>query len=306
MSNHDHDHDHHKPEPKEFSNPVLWTLGLVAIMIGLAWVFFHHIGVGLSHAKGESKFAMPQKGVAGPDHVALIALRSTDVLDRGEILYGKNCASCHGPNGDGNPSNITPHPRLFRTEGLQSKLGNGPYAWFEVLTKGYGAGMPGFRNLTPEDRYAVAHFVRERWIKPAGAAFYADVDAPDIAKTIPEAGGVAGAEEKIDPASVVPPLAVYGVMARQAAGVDEREVITWLARATAGAEGAEAAGLARLKALAVAQPAVVADLLTVARTGTVENLTRALAATTDSALALTRATDLNRLAARLVAAAPKG
>jgi hypothetical protein len=301
MSN--HAHDQHTPEPREFSHPVLWTIGLVAIMGGLGWVFFHYLGTGAVHVKGEPKFAMPVKGPSGPDHAALIAARGPEVLDRGEILYGKNCASCHGANGDANPSNIKPVPRLFRTEAMKNPLGNGPYAWYDVLSKGYGVGMPGFRNLPPADRYAVLHFVRERWIKPAGASFYVEVDAPEVAKQIPAAGGAASAEAVVDPATVVPPPAVYGVMAKQAAAVDDRAVVAWLDQAEAGADSSDSAGLAALRALARSRPALAADLLTAARAGGVPDLAKALAATVDPTLALMRATDLNRLAARLVAAA---
>jgi mono/diheme cytochrome c family protein len=304
MDNHGHDHGG-KPEPREFSNPVLWTVGLIAIMGALAWVFFHYLHVGVHHVQGEPKFAMPSKGAAGPDHAALIADRSPEVLDRGEIVYGKNCASCHGPTGDSNPNNIKPEPRHFRTEGMKNPLGDGPYAWYKVLTDGYGAAMPAFRSLTPADRYAVTHFIRERWIKPANAPFYVENDKDEVAKQIPAAGSAGASEAKVDLAKIVPPPAVYGVMARAAAGdsAARSATVAWLKTLTASADALDAPLVARLNGLAEQRPADADRLLAIARTGTAAELAAALAASPDPVLALARAADLNRLAVRLIAAA---
>jgi len=304
MDNHGHDHSG-APEPREFSNPILWTVGLVAIMGALAWVFFHYLQVGGHHVIGEPKFAMPSKGVAGPDHAALIANRSPEVLDRGEIVYSKNCASCHGPNGDSNPSGTKPEPRHFRTEGMKSPLGDGPYAWYKVLTEGYGAAMPAFRSLPPADRYAVSHFIRERWIKPANAPFYADKDKDEVAKQIPAAGSAGASEAKIDVAKIVPPPAVYTVMARSAAADAPNRSATaaWLDKANDGADQVEAPLMERLNELARHRPGDADRLLALARGGTVDEVAKALAASPDPVLALARAADLNRLAARLIAAA---
>ena len=304
MDNHGNDHGG-APEPREFSNPVLWTVGLIAIMGTLAWVFLHYLHVGGHHVQGEPKFAMPSQGAAGPDHAALIAARTPEVLDRGELVYGKNCASCHGPNGDTNPSGIKPEPRHFRTEGLKNPLGDGPYAWYKVLSEGYGSAMPAFRSLPPADRYAVSHFIRERWIKPANAAFYVDKDKDEVAKQIPAAGSAGAGEAKIDITKIVPPPAVYTVMARTAvADAPSRSATAaWLKRVTAGADLSDAPLVNRLNEFARQRPGDADRLLAVAQKGNADELAKALASTSDPVLALARAADLNRLAARLVAAA---
>lgn len=301
MDSHGHD-PHPAPEPREFSHPVLWTAGLVAIIAGLGWVFFHQIAAGREGAKGEAKYTVP-KAASGPDHQALIADRSQAVLDRGEVLYGKNCASCHGAKGDSNPANITPVPRQFRSEALKNKLGSGPYAWYQVLTAGYGSGMPGFRNLSPEDRYAVTHFVRETWVKPNAAIYVAD-DAPEVAKQIPAKGG-ASAEAAVDPASVHAPAAVQGVMARLAAEQAPRRaaVAAWLERAAVGATGVEAAAVAALRLQAERRPAAVEGLLAGAGSGASALAEALLAAGGDPLFATIGRDDLQRVAARLAAAA---
>lgn len=287
-------------EPREFSHPVLWTAGLVAIIAGLGWVFFHQISAGREGAKGEAKFTVP-KPPSGPDHLVLIVDRSQAVLDRGEVLYGKNCASCHGAKGDANPANISPAPRVFKDEVLKNKLGGGPYGWYQVLTAGYGSGMPGFRNLSPEDRYAVAHFVRETWVKPNPAIYVAE-DAPDVAKQIPAKGGAA-AEAAVDPAAVHAPVAVQGVMARLAADQVPRRaaVAAWLTRAADGAVGIEAAGVAAVRTNAEGSPALVEDLLVRAAAG--GDLAAALASSGVPLFATLGRDDLQRVAVRLAAAA---
>lgn len=299
MDSHGHD-PHPAPEPREFSHPALWTAGLVAIIAALGWVFFHQIAAGREAAKGEPAYTVP-KAASGPDHQTLIADRSQAVLDRGEVLYGKNCASCHGAAGDSNPSNITPHPRVFKAEALRNKLGGGPYAWYLVLTNGFGSGMPGFRNLSPEDRYAVLHFVRETWVKPNSEIYAAD-DPPEVAKQIPAKGGAAG-EAAVDPATVHAPRAVQGVMARLAAAeaVRAAAVRDWLARA--GAAG-PLPGLDGVADLARRRSAGAQDLLALARRGEAAALAAALAdEDAEPALATMDRDDLQRLAARLVGAA---
>lgn len=213
-------HHEHVPganEPREFSSPLLWTVGLLVAVAGLAFVFFNAKQVGRQHARGEPVWALPATG-PGTDHAALIADRSQAVLDHGQVLYGKNCAQCHGPNGDTNQSNSHPAPRNFHSEKFLSKWGSGPYGFYMVLTDGYN-GMPAFRSLPPEDRYAVAHFVRETWMKPnADKTGFADKDAEAIAKQIPAAGaaGAAG-EAEIDPHAVRPPATTWPLMAAESA-----------------------------------------------------------------------------------------
>jgi mono/diheme cytochrome c family protein len=229
----DHQHVPGSSEPRELSHPLLWTLGLLASVSVLAWVFFHFKQVGRQDAAGEPVWTLPAKATAGPDHAALIADRSQAVLDRGEVLYGKNCAACHGPHGDTNPSNTNPPPRNFHTEPFKNPLGAGPYGFWMVLTNGYGSAMPAFRNLTPEDRYAVVHFVSETWMKPTNKAYAASDDAKVTAQ-IPAADAAgAGAEAEIDPLTVTPPETAYPLMAAVALkdATEQVRLERWLADA---------------------------------------------------------------------------
>lgn len=230
-----HEHVPGASEPREFSSPLLWTVGLLVAVAALAAVFFNLKQVGRQHARGEPVWKLPTTG-PGTDHAALIADRSQAVLDHGQVLYGKNCAQCHGPNGDTNPGNTNPHPRNFHDEKFTSKWGSGPYGFYMVLTDGFN-GMPAFRNLSPEDRYAVTHFVRETWMKPnAEKTGYADKDAEAIAKQVPAAGaGAGGGEAEIDPLAVKPPATTWPLMAAEsnADRAARERLVRWLADSAA-------------------------------------------------------------------------
>lgn len=253
----DHQHAPGSSEPRELTNPVLWTIGLLISVPGLLWLFLHFKQVGREEAAGEPVWTLPAKGSAGPDHAALIADRSQAVLDRGEVLYGKNCASCHGPQGNTNPSNVNPTPRNFHQDAFKNPLGAGPFGFWSVLTNGYGAAMPAFRNLSAEDRYAVVHFVSESWMKPTNKA-YAATDDAKVAAQIPAAGAAAaGGDKEIDPTQVVPPVTAYPLMAAVARqeSAEREHLVRWLSDAAtdSGVELAPAFG--RIRQIFPRQPA---------------------------------------------------
>jgi high-affinity iron transporter len=243
-----------------------------------------------------------RKPPPAPDHRALIADRSPAVLERGKALYAANCAACHGPAGDTNPANLSPTPRNFHREAMKNPLGSGPYAWYEVLSKGYGTGMPGFRTLPPTDRYAIVHFVRENWVKPT-PALYVD-DAPAVTAQIPAAGS---AEAVVDLDKVAPPAAVVPTMAFLAAKAQATSTATaaWLARARAAAPGDALVALAAERA--ASHPGTAARWLALASRRDAAGLAAALVAADGGiapapALVLAPADELARVAGRLIAA----
>lgn len=225
-------------KPREISHPALWAAGLVVAAGSMAWVFFHWLEVGMRHGRdaGPVEFKAP-KQAAPVDHPALLADRSQAVLDRGQQLFLKNCASCHGPEGDKNVTGSSPAPRNLKTEALKAEWGGGPYGFFLTLSKGMGQGMPGFANLAAQDRYAIVHFVRETWQK--GKPTYVE-DAPATAAQIPKPGAVAEGP-KVPPHLVEQHARLHPLMAvvardGTAAAAAARD---WLAAATADAAPAE-------------------------------------------------------------------
>jgi mono/diheme cytochrome c family protein len=195
-ASHDDAHAHAGPEPVEVTNPLLWTVFLLGASLVLVWWFFHWLASG--RVEGRRSDMIPQVGrstmAVEPDHKKLAADRSQDVIDHGALLYAKNCASCHGTNGDNPPSISGTPPRNFRADAFKNPLGGGPYGLFVVVTRGFGS-MPAFPSLSATDRYAVVQFVRETMVKPSNAKNYVANDADSVLKQIPPPGSAAAVDQ---------------------------------------------------------------------------------------------------------------
>lgn len=291
--------------PREYSHPILWTVGLVAAAGCMGWAFFHWLDVGMRHGRdaGPVRFAVAE--TAKPvDHPALIADRSQAVLDRGQQLYLRNCASCHGPNGDQNMTGSNPPPRNFKTEGYHAEWGGGPYGFYLTLTKGWGQGMPGFSTLEAADRYAITHFVRETWQK--GLPSYVADDKPEIAAQIPQPGGAADSGPRIPPHEVEQPAKLHPLMAYAARDGQVRldEAGQWIADAIARAQPADRGLLMRVQAAGRQRGGWLLDLHHAAKEGDRARVAALLTAADsgDAALALAPAASVDAAAAALLAA----
>ncbi len=256
-----------KSKTREFTHPLLWTAGLVVSAGAMGWVFFHWLDVGMQHGRDAGLVNFTQAETAKPvDHPALIADRSQAVLDRGQQVYLKNCASCHGPNGDQNMTGSNPPPRNFHSEGYNAPWGGGPYGFYLTLTKGYGQGMPGFANLEASDRYAITHFVRESWQK--GKPIYVEDDKPDVKAQIPQPGAVVDGP-RIAPHLVEQHERLHPLMAVAASEGTRRAMSsrTWLIEAASGAETAERRLLRRAARLPENRSGWIVQLHEAARSG---------------------------------------
>lgn len=257
---HDHDHSHHAPERPEVSSPLLWTVCILAIISFLAWMFFHYLASGRVVGRHHGLIHVEAAGEPEPDHIKLMADRSSAVIDQGAVIYGAKCASCHGAQGNSNPSNMNPPPRNFHNDGWKCQLGGGPYALYSVLTHGQNT-MPSFPGLTPAQRYAVIHFLRESWVKTANAKNYVDSDAPEVVKEIPPPGVAGHAEVVHDPSSVEIKAPVHALMAgiAQDQDVAVNELMAWIYAAGRSAPSTQVGAVQQLAALASIRPALVAQ-----------------------------------------------
>ena len=231
----------HVPDAPERSNPLLWTAGLLLIAIFLVAMFAHFYHVGAAHGREEGLIpatTREQKGPGEPDHLALIANKGADVLDHGAAVFGKNCATCHGPQGNANPTNMNPPPRNFWADTFKNPNGAGPYGLFTVVSNGYNGRMPAFPNLSAEDRYAVIHYVRETFIKPHNPNNYLEKDSKELTAKIPPKGSGGGGPQI--PVNEVPaPKEVFPLMEGIAAenAMETESARAWLTRAIDGSEG---------------------------------------------------------------------
>ena len=95
-----------------------------------------------------------------------------EVLHRGQERFEIFCAVCHGFDGKGNgkivqrgytppPNYVTDLSRGFQHRGIRIRLRDVPIGYFfEIISKGYGA-MPDHESqVPPQDRWAIAAYVR--------------------------------------------------------------------------------------------------------------------------------------------------
>lgn len=83
-----------------------------------------------------------------------------EILDRGENRYNISCLPCHGPLGDGNGMIVQ---RGFRRPPSyhDPRLKAAPSSYFyDVMTNGFGVMSSYTDQLTPEDRWKVAAYIR--------------------------------------------------------------------------------------------------------------------------------------------------
>lgn len=118
-----------------------------------------------------------------------------DVVNRGHDRFDIYCAQCHGRVGDGNgmiPSRGYRRPPSFHTETLR-KAPTGHL--FDVMTNGFGAMPPYGTMIPPQDRWAIAAYIKA--LQLSQNATVADIpvteraklDAPAATSTAPTHGG---------------------------------------------------------------------------------------------------------------------
>jgi putative heme-binding domain-containing protein len=95
------------------------------------------------------------------DHARIIKRYSKHDFETGGKIYRGLCINCHGA--DGNRPSL-PTARAFGTQKL--KYGSDPYSMFMTLTRGNGLMAP-TSHLSPQERYQVVHFIRQRFMEPS-------------------------------------------------------------------------------------------------------------------------------------------
>ncbi len=102
------------------------------------------------------------------------------VLERGCQRFEINCVPCHGETGEGNGIVVArgfPAPPSYHIERLRvAPVGH----FFDVMTHGYGAMFSQASRVTPEDRWAIAAYIRV--LQLSEHATLADVPTNEIAK----------------------------------------------------------------------------------------------------------------------------
>jgi mono/diheme cytochrome c family protein len=100
-------------------------------------------------------------GLRGTNLVEEIPLKVTrEFVERGQERFEIYCAVCHGPTGDGNGMIVQrgfPPPPSFHIDRLrEAPIGH----LYRVITYGYGIMFPYAARVAPEDRWAIAAYIR--------------------------------------------------------------------------------------------------------------------------------------------------
>lgn len=135
------------------------------------------------------------------DHAGLIRTLDAKAIARGEAIYLRVCANCHGTKDQ--PGSLPTSPK-FASHTF--KNGSDPFSLYQTLTRGYNQMAPQ-TWMVPRQKYDVIHYLRETYLKPHNATQYTKLDDAYIAKLPTGKKGEFGPA----PASVEPWMAMdYG------------------------------------------------------------------------------------------------
>jgi putative heme-binding domain-containing protein len=104
------------------------------------------------------------------DHAGLIADLGPASFKRGEAIYQRVCANCHGTKD--RPGSL---PNSLRFASGVFKNGSDPYRIYQTLTLGYGQMAPQ-AWMVPRQKYDVIHYIREAYLKGDNPSQFARVD----------------------------------------------------------------------------------------------------------------------------------
>lgn len=130
------------------------------------------------------------------DHAGLIAAWDQKSFERGEAVYSRVCANCHGTVDQ--PGSL---PTSLRFASGKFKNGSDPLSMYRTLTYGFGFMTPQ-TWMVPSQKYDVIHYIREKYLKPHNASQYFPVDK-DYISGLPEGDAFGPEPSKIQPWSAM-------------------------------------------------------------------------------------------------------
>lgn len=126
------------------------------------------------------------------DHAALISGWNDQSLKRGEAIYQRVCANCHGTHD--RPGSL---PTSLRFGEGKFKNGSDPLTMYQTLTRGFGLMAPQ-TWMVPSQKYDVIHYIRETYLRSHNPSQFVAVDAAYLKRLPP--GNTRGPE----PSKIVP------------------------------------------------------------------------------------------------------
>lgn len=135
------------------------------------------------------------------DHAGMIRGLDEKAFKRGEAIYTRVCANCHGTKD--RPGSLPTSPRFGNHI---FKNGSDPHSLYQTLTLGYSQMAPQ-TWMVPRQKYDVIHYLREAYLKPYNPMQYRETNDAYLARLPAGKKGEFGPA----PASVDPWMAMdYG------------------------------------------------------------------------------------------------
>jgi putative heme-binding domain-containing protein len=104
------------------------------------------------------------------DHAGLIRALDDKSFQRGETIYTRVCANCHGTK-----EQVGSMPTSLRFAEGKFKNGSDPLHLYQTLTHGHGMMTPQ-TWMVPQQKYDVIHYIREAYLKPHNPKSYTPID----------------------------------------------------------------------------------------------------------------------------------
>jgi len=104
------------------------------------------------------------------DHAGIIGSWDEKSLKRGEAIYTRVCANCHGTKDQ--PGSLPTSPKFAAHV---FKNGGDPYSLYQTITRGYGM-MAAQTWMVPRQKYDLIHYLRETYLKPHNPSQFTKVD----------------------------------------------------------------------------------------------------------------------------------
>ncbi len=110
------------------------------------------------------------------DHAKLIKRINKKTIQQGRKIYDNVCMNCHG-----NLKEVGSIPTSLRFGQGQFQHGSDPHTMYQTITRGWRA-MPPQPQLTPREKYAVIHYIRDQYLKKHNPSQLSKVTADYLEK----------------------------------------------------------------------------------------------------------------------------
>lgn len=110
------------------------------------------------------------------DHAGLIGTWNDEAVQRGEAIYRRVCANCHGTHEQAGSL-----PTSLRFADGKFKNGSDPLSMYRTLTHGFGQMAPQ-SWMVPSQKYDVIHYIRQAYLETHNPTQLFEVDEDYLAK----------------------------------------------------------------------------------------------------------------------------